>query len=111
MRRREFITLLGVAASPLSARAQQRSMPVIGFLSSQSRQFGDWRLAPFIKGLKEAGFVEGQNVAIEYRWAENHYERLAPLATELVRHPVDLLVLVTQLEFLLRASPPEAGRV
>ena len=93
MRRRQFIAGLGSAAAwPLVARGQQPAMPTIGFLSSQSRQFEDLRLTPFRQGLKETGFVEGQNVVIEYRWGENQYDRLPALAADLVRHHVNVLV-------------------
>jgi putative tryptophan/tyrosine transport system substrate-binding protein len=93
VRRREFIGLLGGAATwPLAARAQQAALPVIGYLGSGSRGSDDFRLLPFQQGLGEAGFVEGRNVAIEYRWAEGKYERLPALAADLVRRQVSLLV-------------------
>src|SRR6516165_7148889 len=93
MKRREFISLLGGAAAwPLAARAQQ-PMPVIGLLSSYSSSdaFAQYLLAAFHQGLKQVNYVEGQNVAVEYRWAGNEYERLTALAAELVRHRVNVI--------------------
>src|SRR5580704_11687618 len=92
MRRRKFITILGGAAIiwPVAGRTQS-AMPVIGFLGAASEQAYATQVAAFRTGLHEAGYREGQNVAIEYRWAENQYDRLPALATELVRRQVTLL--------------------
>ena len=92
MRRREFLSAVGgMVAWPLAARAQQAGMPIIGFLSSRSPGESAKVLAAFHEGLKEHGFVEGRNVVIAFRWAEGHYERLADMASELVRMRVAVI--------------------
>ena len=92
MRRREFIAGVGAAAWPLAGRAQRLTMPVIGYLNPESLQSRSDVIRAFRQGLAETGFVEGQNVLIEYRHAESQYDRLPTLATELVRHSVAVIV-------------------
>ena len=102
--RREFITLIGSAAAvwPLAARAQQPRMPVVGVLDggSAEKRFG----ASFLQGLAEAGYVEGQNVALEYRWAEGRYDRLPELAADLVRRQVSVIAVLTSTPASLAAK-------
>jgi len=133
MRRRDFITLLGSGAAavtsvtwPLAARAQQRAMSVIGFVSSRSSGESAVQVAAFREGLSERGFVEGDNLAIAFRWAEGHYDRLPALCSELVHQGVAVLVAVggppsalaakaatvtTPIIFILASDPIKLGLV
>ena len=107
MRRRDFIKVIGATAvgSPLAARAQQPAVPVIGFLNGGSPGGG---FAPMVnafhQGLKEADFVDGQNVAIEYRWANDQYDRLAALADDLVRRRVSVIAANSPANLVAKAA-------
>jgi len=127
MQRREFITVLGGAAVwPLSGHAQQQAMPVVGFLGTAGGQRRGDVLAAYYSGLADTGYVEGRNVAIEYRWAENHYDRLPALAEELVRRQVTVIVApgsvavasaaktattIIPIVFMIGSDPVEVGLV
>jgi putative ABC transport system substrate-binding protein len=94
MRRRDFITLIGGAAAswPIAARAQKNSLPIVGFLNPRSQSKGEAVAAPFRQGLRDVGYEEGRNVAVEYRWAEDQYDRLPALAADLVARGVAVIV-------------------
>jgi len=104
MRRREVTSLLGAAAWPLAAHAQPSAMPVIGFLNSASPGGYAPYVAGFRQGLKEAGFVEGQNVAIESHWAEGQYDRLPAMVAELVRRQPAVIVANTPGNLAVKAA-------
>jgi putative ABC transport system substrate-binding protein len=105
MRRRQFITLLGAAAAwPLTARAQQGALPVVGFLSTSSPELNKHFVSAFQQGLAGAGFVEGRNTTIEYRWAHSDYSRLPELATDLVRRRVAVIVTAPRAQDAAKAA-------
>src|SRR5262245_6743742 len=106
MRRREFIALLGAAATmvPLAVRAQQPTMPVIGYLSSTRPEAVQGNVAAFRQGLNESGYFEHRNVAIEYRWQEDEYDRLPALAADLVRRQVAVIAATGALPVALAAK-------
>ena len=106
MRRRDFITVLGgtAAAWPLAARAQQPTIPVIGFVHLGSLETTRLHLTSFLQGLRDTGYVEGKNVAIEYRWAEDQNDRLAPLIAELVHRQVSVIVALESTNAALAAK-------
>ena len=128
MKRREFIALLGSAATawPLTARAQQRSIPVIGYLGGTTFEMTRGYIAAFHRGLADTGFIEGSNVTIEYRWAEGRNERLSSLAADLVGRSVNIIVVggstpgalaakaatqTTPIVFLVGTDPVKVGLV
>ena len=106
MRRRDFIKgLAGSAVTlPLAARAQQKAIPVVGFINSASPKTYAPNVKGFLQGLKEAGYIEGRNVSIEYRWAEGQYDRLPAMAAELVRHNVTVIVANTPAAPIVKAA-------
>jgi putative ABC transport system substrate-binding protein len=107
--RREFVTVLGGAAAwPLAAQAQQPTMPVIGYLDTGSRTENAYLIAAFRQGLSETGFIEDQNIKVEYRFAEGQYDRLPGLASELVRREVAAIAAVGSVPSVLAAQAATA---
>ena len=106
MRRRHFLGVLGGAAAswPLAARAQQKAIPVVGFINSASPKSYAPNVEGFLQGLKDAGYIEGRNVSIEYRWAEGQYDRLPAMAAELVRRDVTVIVANTPAAPIVKAA-------
>src|SRR5262249_19153902 len=106
MRRRGSVTVVGsvAAAWPLAARAQQPAMPVIGFLHLTSLETNRENLTAFRRGLQETGYIEGENVAIEYRWAQGRNDRFPTLVAELVRHQVSVIVVLESTNGALAAK-------
>ena len=104
MRRRDFIAGLGAAAWPLAARSQQRASPVVGFIYPGSLDANTSNVATFRKGLNESGYVEGQNVTVEYHWLEGAYDRLPALTADLVRRRVAVIAITGSLPAALAAK-------
>ena len=113
MRRREFIALVGstAAAWPLAVRAQQPAMPVIGFLNVAFAAGYPGPLSAFLKVLAETGYTDGQNVTIQYRWAEGHYDRLSGMASDLVRRQVTVIAATSIQQRLRRRRRPRRFRL